>query len=128
MGVELAGEIAERYSAKLVSIIHKRSYLVSPSYGDQFQRKVKNVLKDRSVQALLGNFKEAFYSIAVSSLTCKLFFCIINFNNNTMFLDETVTNFHELTVGKFLKQTVKTSKVNRLNYDGYHMYTCQTQF
>ena len=55
VGVELAGEIAERYSAKLVSIIHKRSYLVSPSYGDQFQRKVKNVLKDRSVQALLGN-------------------------------------------------------------------------
>ena len=54
VGVELAGEIAERYSAKLVSIIHKRSYLVSPSYGDQFQRKVKNVLKDRSVQALLG--------------------------------------------------------------------------
>ena len=58
VGVELAGEIAERYSAKLVSIIHKRSYLVSPSYGDQFQRKVKNVLKDRSVQALLGNLYE----------------------------------------------------------------------
>ena len=58
VGVELAGEIAERYSAKLVSIIHKRSYLVSPSYGDQFQRKVKNVLKDRSVQALLGNLRK----------------------------------------------------------------------
>ena len=28
-----------------------------------------------------------------------------------LILDENVTNFHELTIGKFMKQTVKTNKV-----------------
>ena len=28
-----------------------------------------------------------------------------------LILDEDVTNFHELTIGKFMKQTVKTNKV-----------------
>ena len=72
---------------------------------------MKNVLKDNSVQALLGKIKKYCFENFSRYLYKKK--SVQNADNKyILILDESVTNFHDLTIGKFCKQTVKTSKVS----------------
>ncbi|QQP54265.1 Uncharacterized protein FKW44_007043, partial [Caligus rogercresseyi] len=55
VGVELAGEIAERYSSKFVTLIHPNKDLASKRYTSEgFQNKMKKRLKHFTVEVVQG--------------------------------------------------------------------------
>ena len=55
VGIEMAGEISEKYFLKRVTIIHNSEELVSKSLGEPFQQKLKKILKDNGIRTILGN-------------------------------------------------------------------------
>lgn len=64
VGVEMAGEIADKYSAKLITVIHSRSCLVSPTFGERFQTKLQDVLLEKNIQTLLGDYCFCFETVS----------------------------------------------------------------
>ena len=58
MGVELAGEIIDRYSDKNVSLIHSGTTLVTANFGEKFSRRINRHLKEScNVNVILGTLK-----------------------------------------------------------------------
>jgi len=53
VGVEMAGEIKDRYPDKEVTIIHSRDHLVTMSFGSKFQSNVQDILTDKCVSVIL---------------------------------------------------------------------------
>jgi NADH dehydrogenase FAD-containing subunit len=54
VGVEFAGEIADKYKAKRITIIHRTESLVSYQYGSSFQKRLKSCLDSKSIELLLS--------------------------------------------------------------------------
>ena len=55
MGVELAGEIVDRYSDKNVSLIHSGTALVTTNFGEKFSKRIIRHLKEScNVNVILG--------------------------------------------------------------------------
>ena len=58
VGVELAGEIVDRYSDKNVSLIHSGTTLVTANFGEKFSRRINRHLKEScNVNVILGTVK-----------------------------------------------------------------------
>ena len=58
MGVELAGEIIDRYSDKNVSLIHSGTTLVTTNFGEKFSKRINRHLKEScNVNVILGTVK-----------------------------------------------------------------------
>ena len=56
MGVELAGEIVDRYADKNVSLIHSGTALVTTSFGEKFSKRIIRNLKEYcNVNVILGS-------------------------------------------------------------------------
>ena len=54
VGVEMAGEIAEKYSAKTITILHSNNVLVSNNFTDTFQAKLKDSITSMKIELKLG--------------------------------------------------------------------------
>ena len=58
MGVELAGEIIDRYSDKNVSLIHSGTTLVTTNFGEKFSKRINRHLTEScNVNVILGTVK-----------------------------------------------------------------------
>lgn len=55
VGVELAGEIADKYKMKNITIIHPSQELVASGLGDNFQNRVKGCLRDMNIKLVLDD-------------------------------------------------------------------------
>lgn len=55
VGVEMAGEIGDKYKAKKIVLIHSHDYLIDKDYGDSFQNRIRSCLEQLGVQLVLGD-------------------------------------------------------------------------
>ena len=54
VGVEIAGEIGEKYKLKRMTLIHPNEKLVGPDFSDKFQTNIKAALESFNVEMVLG--------------------------------------------------------------------------
>lgn len=55
VGVEMAGEIVDRYPNVHVTIIHSRDHLVTMKFGEKFQSDVQDILEHRGIHFILSD-------------------------------------------------------------------------
>jgi NADH dehydrogenase FAD-containing subunit len=55
VGVELSGEIADKYHAKKITLIHSGDVLISSKFGDTFQKKIQSAFEAKSIDLALSN-------------------------------------------------------------------------
>ena len=55
VGVEIAGEIGDKYNYKKMTLIHPSEFLVHPDFGPKFQTNIKWALDRHRVRLLLGD-------------------------------------------------------------------------
>ena len=53
-GVELSAELATGYPDKEITLIHSREYLVGDQFSEKFQNKLKDILRRKKINVLLG--------------------------------------------------------------------------
>ena len=56
VGVEIAGEIVERYKTKKIYLIHSGNQLITTEFGDKFQKNLFSLLEDADVEVVLSEF------------------------------------------------------------------------
>lgn len=54
VGVELAGEIMDKYKQKKVMIIHSGQELVNTEFGSGFNERIRETLNDKGIEFKLG--------------------------------------------------------------------------
>lgn len=54
IGIELAGEIVDKYDDKNIHVIHNRETLCDPSLNAKFHAKLLSIVKQKGVNVLLG--------------------------------------------------------------------------
>ena len=54
VGVEIAGEIGEKYKLKRMTLIHPSEKFVGPDFSDKFQTNIKSALESFNVEMVLG--------------------------------------------------------------------------
>ena len=54
VGVEMAGEIVDRYTDKKIHLIHSGDHLVAKEFGDTFQTNIRWCLDNANVEVILS--------------------------------------------------------------------------
>ena len=67
VGVELAGEIGEKYKAKNVILVHGSELLVGSNLGPSFQTRVRQGLEKFNVQLFLGDRVEDLNTLTLNT-------------------------------------------------------------
>ena len=67
VGVELAGEIGEKYKAKNVILVHGSESLVGSNLGPSFQTRVRQGLEKFNVQLFLGDRVEDLNTLTLNT-------------------------------------------------------------
>ena len=52
--MELTAELATGYPDKEITLIHSREYLVGDQFSEKFQNKLKDILRRKKINVLLG--------------------------------------------------------------------------
>ena len=60
VGVEMAGEIVDRYTDKKIHLIHSGNHLVTKEFGDTFQTNIRWCLDNANVEVILSKYKNYF--------------------------------------------------------------------
>jgi len=57
VGVEMAGEIRDKYTEPSVTVVSSSEHLISPDFSTKFQTSIKKLLDDANVQVVTGRVK-----------------------------------------------------------------------
>jgi len=67
VGVEIAGEIGEKYKLKRMTLIHPSEKFVGPDFSDKFQANIKSALESFNVEMVLGDRVENLNDLTTGS-------------------------------------------------------------